>query len=40
MKNSKFTENRTLKILKENEQGNNVPELTRELGVDRSTIYY
>lgn len=40
MKKSKFTENQIVKILKENEQGRSVPELARELGVDKSTIYY
>ena len=40
MKKSKFTETQIIKILKENEQGRSIPELARELGVDKSTIYY
>ena len=40
MKKSKFTESQIIKILKENEQGRSIPELARELGVDKSTIYY
>ena len=40
MKKSKFTETQIVKILKENEQGRSVPELARELGIDKSTIYY
>ena len=40
MKKSKFTETQIVKILKENEQGRSIPELARELGIDKSTIYY
>ena len=40
MKKSKFSESQIIKILKENEQGRGVPEIARELGIDKSTIYY
>ena len=40
MKKSKFTETQIVKILKENQQGRSIPELARELGIDKSTIYY
>lgn len=40
MKKSKFTETQIVKILKKNQQGRSVPELARELGIDKSTIYY
>ena len=40
MKKSKFTESRIIKALKENEQGRSVQEVSRELGIDKSTFYY
>jgi putative transposase len=40
MKKSKFSESQIIKILKEIEQGRGVPEVARELGIDKSTIYY
>lgn len=40
MKTSKFSESQIIKVLKEVEQGRSVPEVARELGVDKSTIYY
>lgn len=40
MKNSKFSESQIVKALKEIEQGRGVPEVSRELGIDKRTIYY
>lgn len=40
MKKSRFTESQIIKALKENEQGRSVGDLSRELGVDKSTFYY
>ena len=40
MKKSKFTESQIIKALKENEQGRSVGNLSRELGIDKSTFYY
>ena len=40
MKKSRFTESQIIKALKENEQGRSVGELSRELGIDKSTLYY
>ncbi len=40
MKKSRFTESQIIKILKENEQGRAVGDIARELGIDKSTIYY
>jgi len=40
MKRSKFTESQIIKALKENEQGRSVQEISRELGIDKSTFYY
>lgn len=40
MKKSKFSESQIIKVLKENEQGRSIPELARELGIEKSTIYY
>ena len=40
MKSSKFTESQIIKALKENEQGRSVGDLSRELGIDKSTFYY
>ena len=38
MRKSKFTESQIIKALKENEQGRSVGDLSRELGIDTSTI--
>lgn len=40
MKKSRFTESQIIKALKENEQGKSVGDLSRELGIDKSTFYY
>lgn len=40
MKRSKFTESQIIKALKENEQGRSVVDVSREMGVDKSTFYY
>lgn len=40
MKRSKFTESQIIKALKENEQGRSVGDVSREMGVDKSTFYY
>ena len=40
MKKSRFTESQIIKALKENEQGRSVGDLSRELGIDKSTFYY
>lgn len=40
MKTSKFSESQIIKALKENEQGRSVGDLSRELGIDKSTFYY
>jgi len=40
MRNSKFSECQIIKALKENEQGISVGDLSRELGIDKSTFYY
>ena len=40
MKKSKFSESQIIKTLKEIEKGRGVPEVARELGIDKSTIYY
>ncbi len=40
MKKSRFTESQIIKALKENEQGRRVDDLSRELGIDKSTFYY
>lgn len=40
MKRSKFSESQIIKALKENEQGRTVGELSRELGIEKSTFYY
>lgn len=39
MKKSKFTESQIIKILKENESGRPVEELSRELGINPGTFY-
>lgn len=40
MKSSKFSESQIIKFLKENEQGRSVGDLSRKLGIDKSTFYY
>ena len=40
MKNSKFSESQIIKALKENQQGRSVGDVSRELGIDKSTFYY
>jgi putative transposase len=40
MKKTRFTESQIIKALKENEKGRSVQEIARELGIDKSTIYY
>jgi len=40
MKSSKFSESQIINALKENEQGRSVGDLSRELGIDKSTFYY
>lgn len=40
MKKSRFTESQIIKVLKENEQGRAIGDIARELGIDKSTIYY
>ncbi|WP_424000790.1 transposase [Maribacter sp. IgM3_T14_3] len=40
MKTSKFSESQIIKALKENEQGKSVGDISRELGIDKSTFYY
>ncbi len=40
MKKSKFNESQIIKVLKEIEKGRSVPDVARELGIDKSTIYY
>lgn len=40
MKTSKFSESQIINALKENPQGRSVGELSRELGIDKSTLYY
>lgn len=40
MKKSKFTESQIIKALKENEQSRFVGDLSRKLGIDKSTFYY
>ena len=40
MKTSKFSESQIIKALKENQQGRSVGDISRELGVDKSTFYY
>ncbi len=40
MKKSKFSESQIIKVLKEIEKGRSVPDVARELGIDKSTIYY
>lgn len=40
MKKTIFTESQILKALKENQHGRSVSDVSRELGVDKSTFYY
>lgn len=40
MKTSNFSESQILKALKENEAGRSVEDVSRELGIDKSTFYY
>ena len=40
MRSSKFSESQIIKALQENQQGRSVGELSRELGIDKSTFYY
>ena len=40
MKRSRFTESQIIKALKAHEQGRKVEEISRELGIDKSTFYY
>lgn len=40
MKKSKFSESRIIKVLKGIEKGRGVLDVARELGIDKSTIYY
>ena len=40
MTSSKFSESQIIKALKESEQGRSVGDLSRELGIDKSTFYY
>ncbi|NEV94955.1 transposase [Psychroflexus sp. YR1-1] len=40
MRTSKFSESQIIKALKANEQGRSVGDLSRELGIDKSTFYF
>jgi putative transposase len=40
MKKSRFTESQIVRALQENEKGRSVGDLSRELGIDKSTFYY
>lgn len=40
MKKTRFTESQIITALKENEQGRNVQDIAREMGIDKSTFYY
>lgn len=40
MKRTKFTESQIVKALMENEQGRSVGDISRDLGIDKSTFYY
>lgn len=40
MKRSRFSESQIIKALKEQEQGRSVQEISRSLGIDKSTFYY
>ena len=40
MKRNRFSESQIIKALKEHQQGRSVLELSRDLGIDKSTFYY
>tara|TARA_B110000116_G_C16664652_1_gene503366 strand:- start:702 stop:968 length:267 start_codon:yes stop_codon:yes gene_type:complete len=40
MKRTKFTESQIIKALKSNQEGRSVFDISRELGIDKSTFYY
>ncbi|WP_415843894.1 transposase [Zobellia nedashkovskayae] len=40
MKNCKFSESQIIKALKDNQQRRSVSDVSRELGIDKSTFYY
>ncbi|MFI1770578.1 transposase [Thalassobellus citreus] len=40
MRNGKFSESQIIKALKENQQGRFVGDISRGLGIDKSTFYY
>lgn len=40
MKKTNFTESQIIKALKQNQQGQSVGEVSRELGINISTFYY
>ena len=40
MKRTKFTESQIIKALKSNQEGRSVSDISRELGIDKSTFYY
>lgn len=40
MKSSKFSETQIIKALKSHEAGVSVSDISRELGIDKSTFYY
>ena len=39
MKKSRFTESQIIKVLKENEAGRSIEEISRELGINKGTFY-
>ncbi len=40
MKRNRFSESQIIKALKEHQQGRSVLEISRDLGIDKSTFYY
>jgi len=40
MKKTNFTESQIIKALQSNQEGRSVAEVSRELGIDKSTFYY
>ena len=40
MKKTNFTESQIIKALQSNQSGRSVAEVSRELGIDKSTFYY
>jgi|TARA_B110000977_G_C10866369_1_gene411770 putative transposase len=40
MKKTNFTESQIIKALQSNQEGRSVSEVSRELGIDKSTFYY